>query len=121
MVSSALKSWIPYTAETQFPLENIPFGVFTNPKTNKSVGCTRIGDTIIDLEQLEHERLFDGPLFSVTKDHYFCNDTLNAFAAAGKGHRVELRQTLQKIFGEGGSLPEHLKESALFKAADCKM
>jgi len=121
MVSSALKSWIPYTAESQFPLENIPFGIFVNPRTKKPVGCTRIGDTIIDLEQLEHERLFDGPLFSVTKDHYFCNETLNAFAAAGKGFRQELRSTLQRIFGEEGSLPEHLRESALFNAKDVEM
>jgi len=95
MVSTAaLKSWIPYAADTQFPLENIPFGIFVNPKTNKAVGCTRIGDKIVDLEQLEHERLFSGPLFSVTKDHYFCNDTLNKFAGAGKAMRIELRESL---------------------------
>jgi fumarylacetoacetase len=71
MEASALKSWIPYNSTTQFPLENIPFGIFVNPVTKKPVGCTRIGDTIIDLRELETERLFDGPLFSVTKDHYF--------------------------------------------------
>ena len=81
MVSTALKSWIAYDSTTQFPLENIPFGVFTNPKTNKPAGCTRIGDTVIDLCELEHERLFDGPLFSVTKHHFFCEDTLNKFAS----------------------------------------
>jgi len=72
MESSAMQSWIGYSAETQFPLENMPFGIFVNPKTKKAVGCTRIGDTIVDLNEMEHERLFDGPLFSVTKDHYFC-------------------------------------------------
>ena len=122
MVSSApLKSWISYEADTQFPLENIPFGIFVNPKTNKPVGCTRIGDMIIDLNELEHERCFDGPLFSVTKDHYFCQETLNNFAKAGKPYRVELRATLQKIFGEGGSLSDALKESALHPAKDAKM
>jgi fumarylacetoacetase len=91
MVSTTLKSWISYTANTQFPLENIPFGIFQNPRTNKAVGCTRIGDYIIDLCELEHERLFDGPLFSVTKDHFFCESTLNRFASMGKAYRVELR------------------------------
>ncbi len=122
MVSSTpLKSWIPYDANSDFPLENIPFGIFVNPRTNKAVGCTRIGDHIIDLNELEHERLFDGPLFSVTADHYFCNDTLNAFAKAGKAYRVELRQTLQRIFGENGSLADPIKEVALFPAKDAKM
>jgi len=92
--SAPLKSWIPYEADSQFPLENIPFGIFVNPKTNKAVGCTRIGDMIVDLNELEHERLFNGPLFSVTKDHYFCQETLNSFAAAGKAYRVELRETI---------------------------
>jgi len=114
--SAALKSWISYNADSQFPLENIPFGIFVNPKTNKPAGCTRIGDMIVDLEQLEHERMFDGPLFSVTKDHYFCQPTLNDFAAAGKAYRVELRETLQRIFGEKGTLSDALKESALFPA-----
>lgn len=108
MVSAALKSWISYDNSTQFPLENIPFGIFTNPRTHKNVGCTRIGDTIIDLNELEHERLFTGPLFATTKDHYFCKDTLNSFAAAGKAYRIELRQTLQSIFGIDGSLPQAL-------------
>jgi len=99
----------------------MPFGIFMNPKKQKPCGCTRIGDTIVDLDALEHERLFDGPLFSVTKDHYFCQPTLNDFAAAGKAYRVELRETLQRIFGEKGSLPDALKADALFPAKDVQM
>jgi fumarylacetoacetase len=104
--SAALKSWIPYDAKSQFPLENIPFGVFVNPKTQKARCCTRIGDTIIDLSELEHARLFDGPLFTVANDHYFCEDTLNKFAALGKAFRVEARATLQRIFGVDGELSD---------------
>lgn len=100
--SGALKSWIPYDSKSQFPLENIPFGVFVNPKTHKARCCTRIGDMVVDLAELEHSRLFDGPLFSVANDHYFCEDTLNKFASLGKEFRVEARQTLQKIFGAEG-------------------
>lgn len=121
MESAALKSWLPYDANSQFPLENMPFGIFTNPVTKAKAGCTRIGDNIIDLSVLEHERLFDGPLFSVTKDHYFCENTLNAFAATGKAYRVELRATLQKIFGAEGKLDDGIKKRAIFAAADCQM
>jgi fumarylacetoacetase len=73
------------------------------------------------LAELEHERLFDGPLLSVTKDHFFCESTLNTFASKGKAYRIELRQTLQRIFGENGKLSEELKEKALFSAKDAKM
>ena len=37
------KSWIAYDADSHFPLENIPFGVFVNPKTGKPSCCTRVG------------------------------------------------------------------------------
>lgn len=50
--ASALKSIIPYDELNHFPLENLPYGVFTNPKTNLKVCCTRIGDLVIDLSIL---------------------------------------------------------------------
>jgi hypothetical protein len=46
-----LKSFIAYTPETHFPLENIPFGVFTVDQNAPRVG-TRIGETVIDLSVL---------------------------------------------------------------------
>ena len=117
--NSALKSWIAYTADSHFPLENIPFGVFVNPTTKKPSCCTRIGDTYIDLAVLEHERLFDGPIFKVMDHHIFCTDTLNLFMAEGKDARIELRQSLQEIFAEGSTkLKEQFKEEALFSIQD---
>jgi fumarylacetoacetase len=102
--SPALKSWIGYDEHTHFPLENIPFGVFTNPKSGHVRCCTRIGDFVIDLSELEHDRVFDGPLFSSLSEHVFCESTLNKFAALGKAYRLEIRASLQKIFGTEGSL-----------------
>lgn len=49
---SALKSFIKYSSEHHFPLENIPFGTFKNNRNSISC-CTRIGDNIIDLAVLE--------------------------------------------------------------------
>lgn len=48
-----MKSWISYDANNCFPLENIPFGAFMNPTTQKVNCCTRIGDFVIDLANLE--------------------------------------------------------------------
>ena len=39
-----LRSWIQYDENCEFPLENIPFGAFVNPRTNEVHCCTRIGD-----------------------------------------------------------------------------
>ena len=119
--ASALKSWIAYDEHTHFPLENIPFGVFTNPKSGHARCCTRIGDYVIDLSELEHARLFDGPLFSNLSVHVFCESTLNKFAALGKAHRLEIRASLQKIFGSENHLTTEIKEAAIFEAKGLKM
>jgi fumarylacetoacetase len=89
-----MKSWIKYEEGSHFPLENIPFGAFTNPTLNKVHCCTRIGDQVIDLSILEHERLFSGPLFSVLSHHVFCESNLNKFMELGKDYRIEARSTL---------------------------
>ena len=97
MVESAgpLKSNLQeLTSEDHFPLENIPFGVFFNKVANEAHCCTRIGSKIIDLAVLEHERLFNGQLFSVLDHHVFCESTLNKFIELGSSYRIEARHTL---------------------------
>ena len=89
-----MKSWLQYDSATHFPLENIPFGAFLNPKEEKVHCCTRIGDHVIDLSILEHERFFEGPIFSKMDHHVFCEENLNKFMALGKNARIEARQSI---------------------------
>jgi fumarylacetoacetase len=44
-------SWIEYSADNEFPLENIPFGAY---EVSEGVihACTRIGDSVIDLHEI---------------------------------------------------------------------
>ena len=99
MDSSALTSFL-YTSEseTQFPLENIPFGVAIHPVSGGKVCCTRIGDYIINLTQFEAEGLFKGALHTQLKKKVFEEETLNFFASHGKPLRIEVRETLQSYF-----------------------
>jgi len=92
--STALKSCIDYNEDCHFPLENIPFGAFNNDLEKQVHCCTRIGDFVIDLAVIEHERLFDGPLFSVLDKHIFCSKNLNDFMSLGKDYRIEARESL---------------------------
>jgi len=61
------KSWISYPADSHFPLQNIPFGVFFNPHEKVWHCATRIGDSVVDLGILESQKLFDGEHFSKLK------------------------------------------------------
>jgi fumarylacetoacetase len=84
-MQAKLQSFIEYSEDNHFPLENIPFGVF---KCSNGVHCcTRIGDYVIDLAAIFSK--FEGQLF---KGHnFFAEPNLNSFAAMGKEARIEAR------------------------------
>ena len=47
---ATLTSWVQYSPETDFPIQNLPFGVFSRKNTSESarVGVA-IGDYVLDL------------------------------------------------------------------------
>ncbi len=53
-------SWVEYDPETDFPLENLPYGVFSTPEDPRHRIGVAIGDSILDLSKVAH--LFTGPL-----------------------------------------------------------
>ena len=52
-------SWVEYSTFTQFPIQNIPYGVCFFKKLKLERCCSRIGDYIIDLFSLENKGLLD--------------------------------------------------------------
>lgn len=116
------KSWIPYSPDSHFPLQNIPFGVFFNPKEEVWHCCTRIGDSVIDLGLLETQKLFDGDHFSKLKRTVFARDNLNDFIALGKEYWSEARMTIQSLFTQGNpKVSEDMKKVSIFPFNDVKM
>ena len=90
-----LSSFIPYSPEHHFPLQNIPFGAFVNPTNNKTHTCTRIGDFVIDLAVLGENGKFNGALFSSLENkNVFDSEFLNGFMGLGKDYWHEARVTL---------------------------
>lgn len=89
-----MKSFIEYSAHTDFPIENLPYGVFTSPSNAvKHIGVA-IGDWILDLNVISH--LFTGPLLK-DKQHVFKDEKLNGFMGLSKAHWIEARKTLQEL------------------------
>jgi fumarylacetoacetase len=111
---SDLKSFIHYSCDSHFPLENIPFGVFY-PKLDhtKRARCgTRIGDFAIDLGYLENKKLFSGPLFQKllhTNTKIFDQSTLNAFMKLGRDYWIEARNTIKGLLTKGSSVQEDME------------
>lgn len=87
-------SFIPISPECHFPIENLPYGVFSTESNQKHRIGVAIGDQILDLSVVKH--LFSGPVLQ-SQQHIFEETTLNGFMGLGRAAWREARDTLQKI------------------------
>ncbi len=88
------KTWIAVPENSDFPIQNIPFGVFLTRDDIITIG-TRIGDQAIDLGALHQLGYFDGiPL----TDDIFLQDTLNDFISDGRKTWRLVRDRISEIF-----------------------
>ena len=88
------KSWIPVPENSDFPIQNIPFGVFLTRDDVITIG-TRIGDQAIDLGALHQLGYFKG--IPLTED-IFLQDSLNDFISDGKKTWRLVRNRIIEIF-----------------------
>ncbi|MCP1381469.1 fumarylacetoacetase [Runella salmonicolor] len=86
--------WLSIDKNSDFSIHNLPFGIFSTPKTPKRVGVA-LGSWIIDMTKLADLGAFGGIDFD---KNFFQKEFLNDFMAAGKAVRVGVRQVLQQIF-----------------------
>ena len=91
-----MKSWIEIKADSDFSLDNIPFGIGMIPGSRKCI-CTRIGDSVIDLAAMARLGYFDHLDFKVSD---FEKPVLNDFIAKGKKAACRIRTIIQECFTE---------------------
>eukprot|EP00035_Acanthoeca_spectabilis_P019923 m.430260 g.430260 ORF g.430260 m.430260 type:complete len:421 (-) comp17141_c0_seq1:1507-2769(-) len=118
-----MTSFIEYAPETDFPIQNIPFGVFSTAEDPKPRCGTRIGDTVIDLGKIA-SAVFTGPVLSAPENAgVFEQPALNAFMGLGKAAWKEARAALQSALSVDGVLKDQaeLRASAFFPVASVKM
>ncbi|KAG8145106.1 hypothetical protein E2320_013480 [Naja naja] len=90
-------SFIKVDENSHFPIQNLPYGIFSTPdKPRHRIGVA-IGDQILDLNAVKH--LFDGPVLS-KQHHVFEQSTLNVFMALGWEAWTEARSWLQRILSD---------------------
>ena len=114
------KSWIPVPENSDFPIQNIPFGVFITKEGVITIG-TRIGNCAIDMGALQQLGYFEG--IELTDD-MFMQDTLNDFISDGKKTWRLVRNRLAELFDENNPKlrdnKEH-REVVIFKVEDIEM
>lgn len=95
----ALKSWVDVPAGSDFPIQNIPFGIFSaNGRAPRP--CTRLGDTVVDLHVLCEAGLLTGTDIA---SEAFQAETLNALIKHGKPAVRRLRERLMDLLSTGNT------------------
>jgi fumarylacetoacetase len=115
----ALRSFIPVDPTSDFPIQNLPYGVFsTNDGLAPRVGVA-IGDYVLDLWHLAQDCRMD-----VGEPAVFAASTLNPFMALGPKVWSQVRARISELLRE--DYPElrdndELRRRALLPMADVKM
>ena len=94
-----LKSWLEVGSGSDFPIQNIPFGVYKG-KDGNSRCATQIGDNVIDLYALAKFGYFEE---IGIKNEVFNQSVLNDFMALGKPIWRKTRDRISEIFKESNS------------------
>ncbi|WP_298262571.1 fumarylacetoacetase [uncultured Lutibacter sp.] len=100
------KSWLNVEKGCDFPIQNIPFGVFITKDDIITIG-TRIGEYAIDLGAFHQLGYFDGiPL----TDDMFMQDSLNDFISDGRKTWRLVRNRIADVFDtENSTLRDNQK------------
>jgi len=107
MAKQNLKSWIPVDTNSDFPIQNLPFGIFVPPlshitdkrdtgKVLPRVGVA-IGEFVLDLSELKKTGVFNALKFDT---NVFAKSSLNDFISLGKKITSAVRARISKLLEE---------------------
>lgn len=77
-----LRSFIEIPSNHEFPIQNLPYGVFSTPDRPEPRAGVRIGDLVLDLAVIERMGLLRKT--ALGDAHVFQSGSLNAFMARGR-------------------------------------
>lgn len=87
-----LRSFVPVAADSDFPIQNLPFGIFSTAANSAPRAGVAIGDMVLDLSVLQQ-----AGLLQEVGEQVWSQTTLNAFIARGKESWRACRQTISTL------------------------
>ncbi len=120
----ALTSWVDSANEPDidFPVQNLPYGVYTDPQTGRPKVGIAIGDMILDVTAAREKGVIGGAADDAAGA---CNgDTLNGLMAMGGRHWSALRAAAScalRYDTEEGEAAEAVADEILVAQADVTM
>lgn len=95
----SIKSWIEVKQGSDFPIQNIPFGIFSDSKCQFHA-CTAIGEYILDLQKMHELGYFRDTHLPV---NVFARPSLNEFIAQGKSVTSAIRHRIANLLSVGNN------------------
>ena len=102
-----MASWVHVPDDSDFSLQNLPYGVFSTTDTGSRIGVA-IGDDVLDLKILVQEHIFDDLDFDSTTLE---RTTLNAYAGLGQNVHGKVRKKLQQLLEKDTQLGSRLRDN----------
>ncbi len=103
---------IEISPDSDFPIQNLPYGIFSTKENPSPRVCARLGDFVIDLAKLDEENLF-GKQYNL-----FNESSLNKFMSAGRNVWREIRGRLTELLSGNNS---KIKKEAMRLIQDVKL
>ncbi|MDQ2916737.1 MAG: fumarylacetoacetase [Pseudomonadota bacterium] len=104
-----LKSFVAVARDSHFPIQNLPYGVFTTPANYSPRIGVAIGDQVLDLSVLEQAGLLD----LVPGERLFNRPTLNAFIERGRDTWMRARTAISDLLRQENA---RLRDDARLRA-----
>src|SRR6201747_1601986 len=116
----ARRSWVESANEalTDFPIQNLPFGVFSPHGSDERRVGVAIGDQVVDLAALANAGLLEPDA------RVFARSCLNGFTPAGRAAWRDVQLGLSTLLDAGDDrlrLNPVLRERALFPQTDVEL
>jgi fumarylacetoacetase len=119
----ARRSWVTSANDpaTDFPIQNLPFGVFARDASDAGRAGVAIGDRIVDMRALHAEGWLSGDAELACR--HCAGADLNSLLALGTKYWTALRTQLSELLRDGSSAARTsgLADRILVKASDVSM
>lgn len=116
----ALKSWVEVSKDSDFSIQNLPYGIFSTKGKSPRAGVA-IGDYIVDLTEIQSAQLFKELNLP---ERIFDHPILNDFMALGKEVTVPVRERISELLQDDNQElqgNDQLKEHALIPQKEAIM
>jgi fumarylacetoacetase len=105
-----LTSWLPIPKGSDFPIQNLPFGIFKTPRHTPRAGVA-IGEYVLDLACLQAAGLFDDLALPPA---VFAHPQLNPFFSLGRPAISRVRNRVSQLLQAGhDEMDAALRQTAL--------